>query len=95
MRYKITVPKAGTANELGSQSRLYELDEIVDAKEQWQKDLMALFVQNGWAMEIKVVEPPETVELESKVEASETVEAPKPKPKKKAAPKAKAKKKSD
>tara|TARA_B100000945_G_scaffold302340_1_gene285874 strand:- start:3207 stop:3485 length:279 start_codon:yes stop_codon:yes gene_type:complete len=90
MKYKITVPKAGSANELGSLTRLYELDEVVDASEPWQKDLMALFVENGWAMEIKVVEPKETVNLEAKVEVAE--EAPKPKPKKKAASKAKAKK---
>lgn len=95
MKYKIMVPKAGSANEIGSESRLYELDEVVDASEPWQKDLMAIFVENGWAMEIKVVEPKETVTLEAKVEVSEKKEAVKPKPKKKAASKAKAKAKSD
>ena len=95
MKYKIIVPKAGSANEIGSQSRLYELDEVVDASEPWQKDLMARFVENGWALEIKVIEPKETVTVEVDLEEVKEEPKPKPKAKKKASTKAKAKSKSD
>ena len=105
MKYKIIVPKAGSANEIGSQSRLYELDEVVDASEPWQKDLMARFVENGWALEIKVVEPKETATAQAEVTADfgEAVQnsieveetKPKAKAKKKASTKAKAKAKSE
>ena len=94
MKVKITVPKAGASNELGTATRLYEKDEVVDASEPWQKEIMERFVENGWAMEIKVVEPKETITAEAEVVASEK-EAPKPKAKKKAATKAKAKAKSE
>tara|TARA_R100000773_G_scaffold39231_1_gene34619 strand:+ start:309 stop:668 length:360 start_codon:yes stop_codon:yes gene_type:complete len=52
-KFKIVVPKAGSANELGSDIKLYEADEKIDAKEKWQEDLMQTFVENGWAVEIK------------------------------------------
>lgn len=54
MAYKIIVPKAGTANKEGTESRLYTLDEVVETTAQWQKDLMEVFVANGWAVETKV-----------------------------------------
>ena len=94
MKVKIMVPKAGASNELGTATRLYEKDEVVDASESWQKEIMERFVENGWAMEIKVVEPKETITAEAEVVASEK-EAPKPKAKKKAATKSKAKAKSE
>lgn len=56
-KFKIIVPKAGACDEYGTQVKLYELDELVDAKENWQQDLMNTFVTNGWAMEVKVDEP--------------------------------------
>ena len=52
--FKVIVPKVGSSNEHGTDVKLYVLDEIVEAKEQWQKDLMGTFVNNGWAIETKV-----------------------------------------
>ena len=53
-QFKILVPKAGANDEHGITQKLYVFDEIVDAKEEWQNDLMNAFVENGWAMEVKV-----------------------------------------
>ena len=52
--YKILVPKPASSNKDGTDVKLYQADEIVDAKESWQDDVMQTFVENGWAMEIKV-----------------------------------------
>ena len=52
--FKIVVPKVGATNELGTESKLYVHNEVVEAKEEWQQSLMEAFVQNNWAMEIKV-----------------------------------------
>ena len=52
--YKILVPKPASSNKDGTDVKLYLADEIVDAKESWQDDVMQTFVENGWAMEGKV-----------------------------------------
>lgn len=52
--YKILVPKVGATNALGTESKLYVADEMVDAKEEWQKSLMSAFVTNKWAVETKM-----------------------------------------
>lgn len=52
--YKILVPKVGTNNELGTDQRLYKHNEVVEAKEAWQTELMEVFVSRNWAMELKV-----------------------------------------
>jgi len=63
-KFKIVVPKAGAADEFGSTVKLYPVDEIVDAKEKWQQELMETFINNKWAIEVKVDEPEEvTTEL--------------------------------
>ena len=84
MKYKIMVPKPGASNAEGTATRLYERDELIDASEPWMESLMQTFADNGWAMELKVIEPEESVSVEAKVK-------PKPKPKAKAKPKAKKK----
>lgn len=56
-KYKIMVPKAGANDKFGTEVKLYELDELVDAQEDWQEELMSTFVNNGWAMEVKLDEP--------------------------------------
>lgn len=66
--FKIIVPKVGATNELGTESKLYVLDEVVEAKEDWQKSLMDAFVQNSWAIEVKV-------EDTSDIETAEPVRA--------------------
>ena len=52
--YKILVPKPASANKDGSDVRLYMADEVVEAKEKCQTEVMSTFVENGWAMEVKV-----------------------------------------
>ena len=56
-KYKVIVPKAGSADKNGASVKLYPLDEIVDASEDWQEELMQTFMANGWAVEVKVDEP--------------------------------------
>ena len=95
MKIKMTVPKAGAANENGTQTRLYVLDEVLEAKEPWEKSVAQAFLDNGHAIEIKTVEPKETVSVSAKVEEVKEEPKAKPKAKKKPATKAKAKTKSD
>ena len=53
--FKIIVPKPAAANELGTDTKLYEADEIVTAEEgDWKDGIMKAFVENGWAMETKI-----------------------------------------
>lgn len=67
-KFKMIVPKAGTANEEGSEVMLYPVDEIVEAKEQWQEDLMNTFIENGHAIEVKVDSVEEEVVVEADLE---------------------------
>ena len=41
--YKILVPKPATANKDGTDVRLYMADEVVEAKEKWQTEVMSTF----------------------------------------------------
>ena len=61
-QYKIIVPKAGSANEHGTNARLYALDEVVDGDEPWKEELMQTFMANGWAVEVKVDAPEEVAQ---------------------------------
>tara|TARA_A100001035_G_scaffold215899_1_gene175707 strand:+ start:15 stop:386 length:372 start_codon:yes stop_codon:yes gene_type:complete len=70
-KYKIIVPKPATADALGSEVKLYEADEIVDASEDWQEANMQTFVANGWAMEVKVDSVEETVDMDGEVKEVE------------------------
>ena len=54
MAYKIIIPKAGSLYAEGSSVQRYGIGEQVDAKEVWQQEQMQKFVENGWAVEIKV-----------------------------------------
>ena len=67
-QFKILIPKAGSNDEHGLTQKLYVYDEIVEAQEDWQEDLMNQFVANGWAMEVKVDSVEETVDIEAEVE---------------------------
>ena len=51
--YKILVPKPASADKFGASTKLYVADEIVDASDSWQEEVMQTFVENGWAMEVK------------------------------------------
>jgi hypothetical protein len=66
-KYKILVPKPASCNEYGTDVKLYKADEIVDAKDAWQDDVMSSFVDNGWAIEVKVDSVKETIDVEAEV----------------------------
>lgn len=66
-KYKILVPKIGAGNKEGTTTRIYKTDEIVDANDQWQEDIMQIFIRNEWAIEVKKDSPEETVKVEAKI----------------------------
>ena len=66
-KYKVIVPKPATANKDGTEVKLYVADEIVEASETWQEETMNTFVENGWAIEVKVDSPDETIDVEAEV----------------------------
>lgn len=66
-KFKIIVPKPASANELGTEIKLYKHNEIVDSAGQWQEDIMDGFVNKGWAMEVKIDAVEETVNLQAEV----------------------------
>ena len=52
--YKILVPKPMATTEEGTEVELLTADSIVDTKEEWKEKHMKDWVNNGWAMEVKV-----------------------------------------
>ena len=52
-QYKMVIPKAGQSDNSGG-TKLYGLGTVVTADEKWKEDLMVAFLENGWAMEVKV-----------------------------------------
>tara|TARA_Y100000361_G_scaffold150279_1_gene165749 strand:+ start:2502 stop:2870 length:369 start_codon:yes stop_codon:yes gene_type:complete len=67
-KFKMIVPKAGTANKDGTEVMLYPVDEIFDAKEEWQEDLMKTFIENGHAIEVKVDSADEEVVVDAELD---------------------------
>ena len=66
-KFKIIVPKPASANEKGTDIKLYTADEIVESEGQWQDDVMDLFVENGWALEVKMDSAEENIEAEAEI----------------------------
>jgi len=66
-KYKIIVPKPCAVDDLGMQVELMKADSIVSAESDVMKSNMEMFVQNGWAMEVKVDEVEEVVEVEAEI----------------------------
>ena len=66
-KFKIVVPKPASCNEHGTEVKLYTADEIVESEGNWQDELMDSFIENGWAMEVKVDSADETVDIEADV----------------------------
>ena len=73
-KFKMIVPKAGTSNKLGSELRLYELDEVVEVKEDWQEDLMNAFIENGFAIEVKMDSADSSADMEAEIKEDEDPE---------------------
>lgn len=84
--YKVIVPKPAAKNEAGTEVDLYTADEVVTPSGEWQEKLMEAFVENGWAMEVKTVQPEETVVVQAEIKAEEEAA---PAPKKRGRPKKK------
>ena len=87
--YKILVPKPAAIDETGNTVGLYAADDVVTPSGDWQKQIMESFVENGWAMEIKAMQPEESVVVEAEVAVTEekTEEAPEAPKKKRGRPK--------
>lgn len=58
-QFKVLVPKPAASNANGTDVRLYQAGEIVEASESWLEEVMEAFVANDWAMELKVAAAPE------------------------------------
>lgn len=66
-KYKILVPKPAIAEENSAEMILHKADDIVESAGTWQEEIMDTFVENGWAMEIKVDSVEETLDVEAEV----------------------------
>jgi len=65
--FKIIVPKPASSNEKGTDIRLYKANEIIASEGKWQDEIMETFINNGWAMEVKVDSADEAVQVEAEV----------------------------
>ncbi len=77
--YKIIVPKAGSMDETGNTVGLYQAGEIINVTEEWQQKVMDAFTLNGWAMEVKTVQPDVTATTKATITLSTIDDPPKPK----------------
>ena len=66
-KFKIIVPKPASSNDKGTEVRLYKANEIVDSQGEWQDSVMETFINNGWAMEVKVDSVEETLDVVAEV----------------------------
>lgn len=66
-KYKILVPKPCAIDEHGMDVQLMKADSIVEADNDVMNANMEQFVQNGWAMEVKVDSADESVEVEAEI----------------------------
>ena len=66
-KFKIIVPKPASSNEKGTEIRLYKANEIIDSQGEWQDSVMETFINNGWAMEVKVDSVEETLDVVAEV----------------------------
>ena len=71
MKIKMLQRCLGSGNESGNGTKWYEQDEIIECKEQWQKDLGKTFVDSGLAMEVKTIEPEEKKVVKKKTASKE------------------------
>lgn len=67
-KFKIVVPKPASCNEHGTEVKLYQVDEIIESEGTWQDDVMDKFIENGWAMEVKMDSADVVVDVEADVE---------------------------
>lgn len=66
-KFKILVPKPAIKEEGSADMVLHKADDIVESAGKWQEEIMDTFVENGWAIEVKVDTVEETLEVEAEV----------------------------
>ena len=66
-KFKIIVPKPVAIDEAGMDVQLMHADSIVEADSDVMKSNMEAFVENGWAIEVKMDSADEVVEVEAEV----------------------------
>ena len=66
-KFKIIVPKPASSNAKGTEVKLYKANEIINSAGAWQDDIMETFMNNGWAMEVKVDSVEETLDVVAEV----------------------------
>lgn len=67
-KFKILVPKPVAVDEQGLEVKLMTADSVVEADSDVMSANMQTFVENGWAIEVKMDSVDETVEVEAEVE---------------------------
>ena len=88
--YKVLVPKPAAMDEAGTTIGLYAADSVVTPSGEWQESIMETFVENGWAMEVKALQPEESLTVTAEIAVDDSVaveEEPAPAPKKRGRPK--------
>ena len=60
MKIKMLVDMKGSANESGNATMMYRKDDIVDCDKSWKVSLGQMFLDNDFAIEVKVDTPKET-----------------------------------
>ena len=70
MKIKMLVDTKGSANISGNVVTTYKKDEIVDCNQDWLNTLGKVFVNEGFAMELKISEPTETKKKATKKKAT-------------------------
>ena len=69
MQIKMTQNAFGSINASGNATKEYKIDEIIDCKEDWQKSLGQIFLDNNLAIEVKVTAPKEKKVSKKKTKA--------------------------
>ena len=59
MKIKMTQSAFGSANESGNATREYKEGEIISCEKEWEKVLGQIFLDEGFAIEVKIAEPKE------------------------------------
>tara|TARA_R110001592_G_C12888245_1_gene725429 strand:- start:6 stop:236 length:231 start_codon:yes stop_codon:yes gene_type:complete len=67
MKIKMLIDRQGSANVSGNALKTYNKDEIIECNEAWQVNLANIFVSEGFAIEVKMVEPKEKKVVKKKV----------------------------
>ena len=75
MKIKMLKDSAGAGNQMGSVSITYEAGQTYEMKEGWQKGIADVFINEGWAEEIKSIEKKVVKPTETKKEKKEEKKA--------------------